>query len=352
MFSVNIAKIWRKRHPIFGYHLVVYLALVLFMVPGSILAEESRAWVYTQLPDTPEGIGIDPKGNLYATLFHTGEVVKLENDGTYTHIAWVPSKEASGKGALIGLDTDRHGHIYVAYKGHSKYDDLMNPHHPARFDVTDTTSGVYKIDAESHEVTAVATRGDGWPFCFPDDVDIDDSGNIYVTDLTYSGIWKITPDGQVSMWSDHPLLNWSATPYGGAPLGVNVLVLDQQQKNIYAATDGDPMVLRIPIQDDGSAGEPVIISRGHTPFDGIELDEEGNIYLSEILRNEIMVLSPDGSQRIIIANKDNAPLDSNTSLVLRDGVLYTANLGFAHPKWQDADKTIVAIKGFSRPKRK
>ena len=35
------------------------------------------------------------------------------------------------------------------------------------------------------------------------------------------------------------------------------------------------------------------------------------------LLNQIWVLSPDGSQRILIANKENAPLDNNTSLVLR-----------------------------------
>jgi len=32
-----------------------------------------------------------------------------------------------------------------------------------------------------------------------------------------------------------------------SPLGVNALVLDKQEKNIYAVTDGDPMVLRIAI---------------------------------------------------------------------------------------------------------
>ena len=105
-----------------------------------------------------------------------------------------------------------------------------------------------------------------------------------------------------------------------------MLVLDKQKKNIYAATDGDPMVLRIPIKKDGSADDPIVISRGHSPFDGIELDDEGNIYLSEIMRNEIMVLSPDGRQRVMIATQDNAPLDNNASLVLRNGVLYAAKL--------------------------
>jgi len=325
------------------------LGILTCLLAVSPAAAQTEARVYAQLPDTPEGICVDSKGNLYTTLFNRGELVRLEDDGSYHHVAWVPSREHSGKGKLIGIETDKHDNIYAAYKANSPWDSLEDPHHPACHDVRDTTSGVYRIDARTREVTAVATRGDGWPFCFPDDVDIDDAGNVYLTDLTYAGIWKITPKGDVTMWSDHPLLNWSPKPYSGYPLGVNVLVLDKEQKNIYAATDGDPMVLRIPINPDGTAGEPVVVSSGHSAFDGIELDDEGNIYLSEIIRHEIMVISPDGSQRLIIANKSNAPLDNNTSLVLRDGVLYTANLGFEHESPEQADRTIVAIEGFPKP---
>ena len=71
--------------------------------------------------------------------------------------------------------------------------------------------------------------------------------------------------------------------------------------------------------------------------------------MSEIYRNEIIGVSPDGTRRVVVANKNLAPLDGNASLVVRDGVLYVANLGFAHPRWQDADKTVVAIHNFPRP---
>ena len=312
-------------------------------------AEAFSAQVYTQLPDTPEGIGVDSQGNLYASLFNTGEIVQLKEDGQYVHIAWVPTEADSGEGHVLGLASDKDDNLFVAYKARSKYDRVGDPRHPACRDATDVTSGVYRIDAETREVTPVATRGDGWPFCFPDDVAIDDVGNIYLTDLTYAGIWKITLDGRVTLWSEHPLLHWSTTPYSGFPLGVNVLALDAGQRNIYAATSGDPLVLRIPIQSDGSAGEPIVVSRGHSLLDGIALDEEGNIYVSEIFRNEIIGLSPDGSRRVVVANKQSAPLDGNASLVVHAGTLYVANLGFAHSRWQDADRTVVAIQGFPRP---
>ncbi len=136
---------------------------------SSPAAAQFKAWVVAKLPDTPEGLGIDSHGNLYATLLimHIGEIVMLKDDGSYDHIAWVPSKEESGKGDLIGLDLDQSGNIYVAYTGHSKHDfrkDLANPFHPACRDATVTQSGVYKIDAKTRKVTPLATKVEGWAF--------------------------------------------------------------------------------------------------------------------------------------------------------------------------------------------
>ncbi len=334
---------------------VLYLvALGWLLVSPVNAAAQFKAWVMARLPDTPEGLAIDSKGNLYATLVHLGEVVMLKEDGSYDHVAWVPSKEESGKGRLLGLDSDKDDNLYVAYEAHSKYDatDLDDPFHAACRDATVTGSGLYRVDARTRAVTALATRADGWPFCFPDDVSLDGQGNVYMTDLTYSGIWRISLDGKkVELWSAHRLLNWSSTPYSGYPLGVNDLVVDKREKRIFAVTDGDTRLLSIRIMEDGKAGEPEEIGLpGYAMLDGIELDAAGDIYVSDVLRNEIWVIAHDGSQRILIANKANAPLDDNTSLVMKGDMLCTANLGYSHPKPEEADRTVVCMKGFAVPK--
>ncbi len=188
-----------------------------FIAAAPPASAQFKAWVMAKLPDTPWGLGIDSKGNIYTSLVHSGEVVMLKDDGSYDHIAWVPSKEESGKGGLLaGLDLDKANNIYVIYKAGSKYDedDLGNPLHPACRDATVTRSGVYKIDASTRQVTPLATKADGWPFCFPHDVAVDSKGNVYMADVTYSAIWKISSDGKkVDLWSAHSLLNPPPSPY-------------------------------------------------------------------------------------------------------------------------------------------
>ncbi len=94
----------------------------------------------------------------------------------------------------------------------------------------------------------------------------------------------------------------------------------------------------------------VISRQSRTTSRAPDQQKAGNIYVSEIVLNQIWVLSPDGSQRILIATKMNAPLDNNTSLVMKGDVLCTANLGFAHAKPEEADRTVVCMKGFPVPK--
>ena len=41
-----------------------------FAVAPPPAAAQFKAWVMAKLPDTPEGLGVDWHGNLYATLMH------------------------------------------------------------------------------------------------------------------------------------------------------------------------------------------------------------------------------------------------------------------------------------------
>jgi len=80
-----------------------------------------QGMVMAKLPTRPR-FGVDSTATSTRPSCILGKSSCSRDDGSYEHIAWVPSKEESGKGDLIGLDLDQFGNIYVAYTGHSKHD--------------------------------------------------------------------------------------------------------------------------------------------------------------------------------------------------------------------------------------
>ncbi len=331
------------------------LALLLLMgTPATARADEFKAWIAATLPDLPEGLAFDSAGTLYTSLPGNGEIYRIGREGKSIkpeYLATLPSKAESGKGAALGMAFDADGNIVIAYFDlRSRYapkEHTFDKHNMACKDATDVYSGVYRVNVKTGDVTPIATRASGWPFCLPDDVDVDSAGNIYMSDLTFSGIWKISADGsKVDLWSAHPLLNVSDEASSGALVGTNVLVINKDETAIYAGTDNDPSVVRVPILEDGSAGEAERVAAGFTPLDGVELDEVGNIYVSEPRSNEIRVLTPDGMRRRTVATAYTAPLVFPTSLAYWKGVLCTANYG---PTTPTSPRTVVCMSGLPRP---
>jgi len=307
-----------------------------------------HAWVAATLPGPLEGLAVDRKGQLFTAVAATGQIFRLGDRTGYRYIATVPNEALGRAGRTWGLEFDRAGYLYAAYVWHYSEADEMDPLHLACRNSRDVYTGVYRIDVATGQVIPWLTKRSGWPVCFPDDIAIDAAGDLYVTDLTLSGIWKLSPDRRFSLWASGPLLQWPPSPYDEIPEGVNDLALSGDGRSIYAVTDGTPMLLRIPIRPNGSAGHPQVLAEGLSPLDGIALDGRGNIYVSEILRSDISVFSPDGRQRILIATAGTAPLINPTSLIYRAGVLCTANLGWNRVP---PPRTVVCIRGFRRPRR-
>jgi sugar lactone lactonase YvrE len=231
---------------------------------------------------------------------------------------------------------------------HYTPEEELDPKHLGCRNSLDVYTGIYKIDLKSGVTTPFVTKRDGWPGCFPDDIAFDAHGNLYLTDLSLSGIWKFTPQGKFTLWSTDPLLEWSESPYNGFPEGANDLVITRDGKALIAVTDGNPGIVKVPILADGKAGKATLLARDLTMLDGVELDELGNIYVSEPYRNEISVFSPDGTQRIVVASADTAPIDGPTSLIYHNGTLCTSNSGMT-PTTVHEPRSVTCISGFRRP---
>jgi sugar lactone lactonase YvrE len=308
-----------------------------------------KAWVAARLPGNPEGLTMDRDGKLYAALWQSGRIVALDGRGGYRSVGFVPSEELGKAGITVGAEFGPDGHLYVAYMWHYTPEEELDPKHLGCRNSQDVYTGIYRVDVKTGTTTPFLTKRDGWPACFPDDVAFDAKGNMYVTDLSLSGIWKIAPGGKFTLWSTDPLLEWSVAPYSGFPEGANDLVITPDGRALYAVTDGNPAIVKVPIREDGSAGPATLVARDLTMLDGVELDDRGNIYVSEPYRNEISVFSPDGSERIVIATADTAPISGPTSLTFRSGVLCVANSGMG-PKDVSEPRTVTCMSGFRRPR--
>jgi DNA-binding beta-propeller fold protein YncE len=307
-----------------------------------------KAWVAARLPGNPEGLVFSRDGSMYASLWQSGHIIEIGPKGGVRSVGFVPDESLGRQGITTGVELGPDGQLYVAYMWHYSPEEELDPKHLGCRNSQDVYTGIYRIDPRTGVTTPFLTKRDGWPVCFPDDIAFDMHGDMYVTDLTLSGIWRLAPERKFTLWSADPLLAWPDAPYRSFPEGANDIVIAPDGSAVYVVTGGSPAIVKVPIRSDGSAGPATIVARDLNVLDGIELDERGNIYISEIYRNEVSVFSPDGGQRIVIATADTAPLDGPTSLSYRNGTLCVANAGMT-PTDIHEPRSVACISGFRRP---
>ena len=124
-----------------------------------------------------------------------------------------------------------------------------------------------------------------------------------------SGSWRISTGWKKGgAVVGAPPLNWSATRVFGISAGRERPGVDKRKKRLFAVTDGDTRLSSIRMMEDRKAAEPQEVRLARPG--NAEWDRAGcrrDIYVSDVPRNEIWVIANDGSQRILIANKANAP---------------------------------------------
>jgi sugar lactone lactonase YvrE len=270
----------------------------------------------------PEGIALDPEGNLYASSFAFKPVANIcvENSSgqivDVIHVpAWPKSQGGAGVASLLGeLFEPGHG-LYVV-------------------DFADGAPGhgrLLRIDTESHQVTTLATG-----YSAANAIAEDEDRNLFVSDSFTGRIYKVTPGGSNTVWTESVLLQ----PHGNPPFGANGLAFDREQKFLYVANTADWKVLRVPVGEDGSAGTiqtfadgKIMASQG-TPgalhgADGIMFDVKGNLYVLANQEDEVQVLSPEAKLIARYRGLGSNKLDFPASLVFKGKTLFISNLSLS-----------------------
>jgi DNA-binding beta-propeller fold protein YncE len=146
-------------------------------------------------------------------------------------------------------------------------------------------------------------KAGGWGAAMWNDLAFDRAGNLYVPD-DKPRIWRISPNGQPSIWFQDPRLI-GAGGFGGGPLGGRI---DPSGKYLYftetasAMFQGDGVLYRLPLVDKPSPKDLQVVHRfpvvaGAPPFIfGLAFGSSGKIYVSVWGTNQIAVLAPDGHE--------------------------------------------------------
>jgi len=155
---------------------------------------------------------------------------------------------------------------------------------------------VFKISQEE-EVEFIASG-----FSCADDLRLDQEGNIFVTDSFENRVYKITTDLKKSIFIDNDI-DEKIEPFVIGRWYITGITFDHEFKNLYIARMHNGEIVKYPIQPDGTAGAPEIVAEGLPEPDHLEMDKQGNLYVTLFRLGSLLKIDPAGKVESIFSNK-------------------------------------------------
>jgi sugar lactone lactonase YvrE len=142
-------------------------------------------------------------------------------------------------------------------------------------------------------------------------------------------VWKVAPTGAAAIWTQDPLLEGDRTAFG---FGANGLEL--RDGALYVNNTSKGSIVRVPIQADGTAGQPEVFFQDSALIgaDGLAFDLFGNAYVTtDGLQNTLVEVHSDGTVQVLATAADGLDYPASIAFGLGDDAssLYIANVGAA-----------------------
>lgn len=259
--------------------------------------------------EVPESVTVDKQGNIY---FSNGNTIrKRTSSGQESVFATLPIPVFA-----LGVKVGRDGCVYNTSVS-------LDPTIPGAFVWRTCTAGTI-----AQQFAALDQTGG------PNDLAFDDDGNAFVTDPFLGKVWKVTPQGNASVWLSDPVLegNYAAPYLLFRQQGVNGIAFDESKQNLYLGNLDYGRIIRVPIRHNGEAGAPSVwVSDPRIQgADGIAFDEAGNLFVAVNGQNKLVRISRQGNIEVLFSG---GLLDSPSSVAFGrrrhdDDTLYIASSAF------------------------
>lgn len=260
-----------------------------------------------------EGVAVANNGDVFFGATWEGVIFKAPKGDFAATFALADLVPVGSFGHIVGMEVDRHGNVFVA---------VVEPFDP-------TLHGIWKVEPDG---TAALVGPLPTSFAsMPNDIAIDNRGNVYASDPFAGRIWRLATDGVLTEWLVDDLLRAYFTFPDGSVFEFGVNGLTHDGGALYAAITLDGRIVRISIGPDGVAGTPAALIEDWSliGIDGIELDRVGNIYVTNNFGQTVQrVLRPSLVIETIVENNGGAPLSSPASLAISRNhkSIFVANL--------------------------
>jgi sugar lactone lactonase YvrE len=229
------------------------------------VAEDVVTTEFASLPDAdsyPAALVATADGTLYTGSFVSGVVWQIAPDGSLSEIAG--SREQIG--SVISLEYA--DGIYVL-------DQLAA--------LNSSGTKLWRIDANGlsllHDLPEIA---------HPNDVTLDDSGRVYISDLQAGIVYRLDEAG-LSVWWQAP--NNDFAPAGLAHANGRILISDALRGEIFA--------IPTTASDTEAERATIFASDVELGFNGMSMGANGKLYVADLLNNEVWEMGLDGVGRVL-----------------------------------------------------
>ncbi|WP_309123408.1 S-layer homology domain-containing protein [Paenibacillus sp.] len=300
----------------------------------------------------PTSVAFDSEGNMYITEIGFERVRKVDKNGTITTVAGSSTGQLgyAGDGGLatsallnrpVDVAVDHEDNLYIA--------DLFN-------------NVIRKVDTENGIITTVAGNGiagysgDGGPAASaqlntPYAIDFDGSGNMYIADRNNNRVRKVDTSGKISTvaGTGGNFDSGDGGPATAAGLAFPTGITVDDDGTVYVVASNSNTVRKISptgiittiagtgVAGDSGDGGPATSAQLKVPL-GIDMDDDGNLYVSDYGNHKIKKL--EAVTHTVTFDKNGGDTEATpATLNVRDGETVDAlpapptRSGFAFAGW-------------------